>query len=73
MLSFKSDFAIIDVKAGRAALTKNFKDQPLLGPCPPKMCVPVTITGYLDGVWGHDDGTSREFSMTVQSVKVRKR
>lgn len=72
-MNFKSDFAIVDVKVGRAALTKHFKDRPSLGECPPKMRVPVTITGYIDGIHGHDDGVSREFSMTVQSVKTRRR
>lgn len=67
----KSTFALLDVKAGRAALNKHFAKRPPLGECPPKMRVPVTITGYIDGVWGGDDGVSREFSVVVQSVKTR--
>lgn len=67
----KSDFAILDVKAGRAALNRHFARRPRLGTCPPKMRVPVTITGYIDGVWGVDDGVSREFSVTVKSVKTK--
>lgn len=72
-MAIKSDFAILDVKAGRAALAKHFKDRPRLGECPPKLRIPVTITGYIDDIHGSDDGVSREFSVTVQSVKTRKR
>lgn len=71
--NIKSDFAILDVKVGRAALAKHFKDRPALGECPPKMRIPVTITGYIDGIHGSDDGVSREFSMTVRSVVKRRR
>lgn len=72
-MNIKSDFAILDVKAGRAALNKHFSDRPRLGQCPHKMRVPVTITGYIDGVHGDDDGVSREFCIVVQSVKTTKR
>jgi hypothetical protein len=65
----KSDFAILDVKAGRAALNKHFAKRPRLGECPPKMRVPVTITGYIDGIHSNDDGVSREFSVVIQSVR----
>jgi hypothetical protein len=71
-MEIKSTFAILDVKAGRSALNKHFAKRPRLGECPPAMRVPVTITGYIDGVWGCDDGVSREFCVTVQSVKTRK-
>lgn len=71
-MDIKSDFAILDVKAGRAALNKHFARRPRLGECPPKMRVPVTITGYIDHVWSGDDGVSREFAVVVQSVKTKK-
>jgi hypothetical protein len=71
-LSVKSTFALLDVKVGRSQLYKHFKNAPRLGPCPPELRIPVTITGYIDGPWGSDDGTSREFSVTVQSVKTKK-
>lgn len=71
-MEIKSDFALLDVKAGRAALNKHFAKRPTIGECPPKMRVPVTIHGYIDGVWGGDDGVSREFCVTVQSVKTKK-
>lgn len=70
---FKSDFAILDVKAGRAKLAKHFADRPRMGPCPAKMRVPVVIRGYIDGVWGGDDGVSREFTVTVTSVMSSKK
>lgn len=70
-MEVKSDFAILDVTAGRAVLTKHFAKRPRLGPCPAKMRVPVTITGYIDDVHSDDDGMSREFSVTVTSVKTK--
>lgn len=71
-MAIKSTFAVLDVKAGRGPLNKHFAKRPRLGECPPAMRVPVTITGYIDGVWSSDDGVSREFSVTVQSVKTKK-
>lgn len=68
-MQIKSNFAILDVKAGRGALNKRFEKRPRLGECPPELRVPVTITGYIDGVHSGDDGVSREFSVVVQSVK----
>lgn len=65
---FKSDFAILDVKAGRAALARRFVERPRLGECPPAMRVPVVIHGYVDGVWGDDDGISQEFCVTITKV-----
>jgi len=67
----KSDFAILDVMTGRAKLAKHFAKRPRLGPCPPAMRVPVVIKGYIDDVWSEDDGVSREFSVTVQSVTAK--
>lgn len=69
----KSDFAILDVKAGRKSLAKHFADRPGLGPCPAKMRIPVTIKGYIDGIHSGDDGVSREFSIIVKSVSTAKR
>jgi hypothetical protein len=69
----KSDFAILDVKSGRKALEKHFRNRPRLGECPSAMRVPITIKGYIDGVHSDDDGVSREFSIVVQSVTKRKR
>lgn len=68
--SIKSDFAILDVKAGRAALAKNFAKAPRIGPCPEAMRVPVVIHGFVDGIWGGDDGVSREFTVTVTKVEA---
>lgn len=68
----KSDFAVLDVKAGRKVLAKRFRNRPRLGECPPKMRVPITIKGYIDGIHSGDDGMSQEFSVVVQSVTKRK-
>lgn len=57
---FKSDFAILDVKAGRAALAKRIA-------AGEKVRVRVDIV--LNNQWGSDDGTSIEFSGEVKSVK----
>lgn len=71
-MNIKSDFAILDVKTGRKALAKHFKDRPRLGPCPKAMRIPVTIRGYIDCQWGSDDGTSIEFGLTVDAIKLGK-
>ena len=62
-----SEFAILDVKKGRQALDKNFADHKRTGVAE---AVPVTITGFIVGVWSGDDGTSREFEVRVTDVKV---
>lgn len=66
----KSDFAILDVKTGQSGLSKHFENRPRNGPCPAEMRVPVTITGYIDNIWGSYDGVSREFSVHVDKVKI---
>jgi hypothetical protein len=72
--SIQSNFAILDVKTGRAALHKRFKKRDFFGECPERMRIPVLIRGYIDGIWGGDDGASREFSVVVTSVlETRKR
>lgn len=65
-----SEFAILDVKAGRASLRKHFEPRPRLGPCPEELRIPVTITGYIGDVWSKDDGTSQEFEVQVDSVHL---
>jgi hypothetical protein len=62
-----SDFALLDVKKGRAALSKA------LTKLPQGQRVKVVITGYFDNDLrghGNDDGTSREFCIDVESVEV---
>lgn len=71
-MNIKSDFAILDVKAGRAALSKHFADRPSLGVCPPDLRIPVVIVGYIDGQHGRDDGTSIEFSVVVEGVSLER-
>lgn len=60
--SFKSNFALLDVMAGRRALAKRFE-----GAKRKKLRVQVEMT--IDYVWGGDDGISQEFACTVHSVK----
>jgi hypothetical protein len=59
-MSFKSDFLILDVKAGRAALMKRVEAGNK---------VRILIEAEIDSVYGHDDGVSREFNCIVHSVK----
>lgn len=61
--NIKSNFALLDVKAGRKALFARFKGNPQLR-------VPVTITGFITGSWSDDDGVSREFQVDVEAVTV---
>ena len=51
-----SDFAILDVKSGRKTLARHFEKRPAMGECPKPMRVPVKIEGYIDAIWGGDDG-----------------
>jgi hypothetical protein len=56
-----SDYAILDVKKGRAALARRLEKGEK---------VKVTIVGTIDYQSGNDDGTSIEFSVSVASVEV---
>lgn len=62
----KSGFALLDVKQGRGPLFKALGYTGRSGAAP----IPVTITGFIVGAWGEDDGTSREFEIEVTEVKV---
>lgn len=56
---FKSDFLLLDVKAGRKALAKQMARGEK---------VRVLIEATIEDQWGHDDGVSTEFSTEVHSV-----
>ena len=70
-LEIKSTLAFVDVTKGRKALAMHFRERPRLGKCPPKYRIPITLTGYLESVWGDDDGISQEFSMVVERVAIK--
>lgn len=70
-MKITSDFAILDVKRGRATLAKRFTDRPSTGLCPLTMRVPVVITGYIDEQHSRDDGVSIEFSVVVEKLEVK--
>ena len=59
-MKVSSDFALLDVTKGRIQLLKDVTNGP----------IPVTITGFITGRWGHDDGVSIEFSVDVTEVKI---
>ncbi len=63
-----SGFAILDVTKGRKKLAKHFAARPPMGECPEALRLPITITGYISGVHGRDDGVSQEFSVVVEGV-----
>ena len=61
-----SDLALIDVKIGRGKLFKALGYPRIDSPSP----IPVTITGYIVGAYGADDGTSQTFEVKVTGVKL---
>lgn len=61
---FKSDFAILDVKNGRAALSRR-----LLAGEKVDVWIKATLQNH-PGAIGRDDGVSIEFSADVHSVKI---
>jgi hypothetical protein len=64
MEKIDSDFAILDVMRGRAALAKRVAKGER---------IPVTIRGYLNNVNSHDDGVSIEIALEVTDVYERSR
>lgn len=56
----KSDFAILDVKAGRAVLLRRLKRGEK---------VRVVIEGEIETTWSRDDGVSQEFAVNVTAVR----
>lgn len=63
-----SKYALLVIENGRKDLEKHFAKRPPLGKCPEELKIPVTITGYINGVWGDDDGISQEFSVEVETI-----
>ena len=55
-----SQFAILDVKAGRQALKARVEAGQRIS---------VVIRGVIDAIHSQDDGVSREFSIEVESVE----
>ncbi|MDE4297172.1 hypothetical protein PXK56_18465 [Phaeobacter gallaeciensis] len=68
----EAGMAVLDVTTGRQALAKHFESRPTTGPCPERLRVPVTITGYIDYAWGDDDGTSQGFVTTIEKIERRR-
>ena len=64
-MKLQVDFALLDVKRGRAGLLKA------CGGPRGRVRIPVTITGFVTGAWGHDDGVSREFEIDVTEATVK--
>lgn len=70
-ISVTSDFAILDIKSGRAKVSKalggNWEEN-----IPSHHKIPVTIKGYIVAQYSGDDGVSREFKIDVSTVKLGK-
>lgn len=62
MPKYESDFAILDVKRGRAHLARRLKtsEEP----------IPVTIRGFITGTWSCDDSVSQEFNIEVTGLEI---
>ncbi len=65
-MKLQSNFAILDVKRGRASLLDACDKQDRQ----PGLFLPVTITGFITGIHGNYDGVSQEFKVQVESVEV---
>ena len=63
-MKIQSTFALLDVKRGRVGLLKA------CGGIEGNARIPVTITGFITGAWGHDDGESREFEIEVSKAEI---
>ncbi len=61
-MKMKSDFAVLDVTAGRAALARHFKKE--------GEPIKVVIEGEITNIWGNDDGTSQGFQLDVKRVSI---
>ncbi len=64
-LQLQSNFALLDVKRGRASLLKKLQGEV-------DNTVGVVIRGSLVRAWSCDDGESQEFEVIVESVEVTK-
>ena len=69
-MKISSDFALLDVKAGRHKLAKQFDG---FRTAEREDRIPVTITGFISNRWGNDDGTSIEFGVDVTDVAIKPR
>lgn len=68
-----SDFAIIDIKAGRGVVAEHFDLLPdRVGPTPEEFRVPFVLQGYLTGIHSGNDGESQEFSAHVDKIEFIK-
>lgn len=68
-MKLHSDFAVLDVKHGRKALSKKMPAGS--GRLPDDKRIPVVIRGYISHQHGGDDGVSIEFGVDVTSVEVQ--
>jgi hypothetical protein len=68
-VKYTNDFALLDVKSGRASLARLFASNGY--PADAKSIrIPVTINGYITHRHGDDDGVSIEYGVEVETLKV---
>jgi len=67
-----SDFALIDIKAGRAKVAKVLGEDWKVVGSKPTHKIPITLKGFIVEQYSADDGVSREFAVDVTSVKLGK-
>ncbi len=83
MVDIVSDFAILDVKRGRAALrsrcareAKRVAEARQHGchdacyECEALVRIPVVIRGFVTHAHSRDDGVSQEFSVLVEKLEI---
>lgn len=70
-MKLTSDFALLSIKDGRDELASHFEQRPVSGPCPEHLRIPVTIVGYIESIWGADDGIDQEFSVQVEHLSLK--
>lgn len=67
-VKYKSDFALLDVKSGRATLAKLFAVNGY--PEKVEVRIPVTIKGFITHRHSGDDGVSIEYGVEVSDLKI---
>ena len=71
-MKIESTFALLDVQKGRRKLLSEVGGNGIGKTGQPTgKRIPVTITGFVVGAWGGDDGTSREFQVDVTNVEIQ--
>jgi hypothetical protein len=63
-MDIRATTAIVEVKDGRRELYSA------VGMAGVDGRIPITISGYVIGAWGPDDGNARDFYIAVETAKI---